>query len=175
MRKYLMALAATALLASQAAAATISGPTTVNAGQTYTYIYSPDMPYLTPGYLSYEVNMAVNDTGNPADDVWSTYAGTTYPASNQFSFDWVFDATGPATLTVYSVIVTFFGNEFVFTDELPFWVKEDGTIFRGENIDAVSMKISVVPIGGTLPLLLSALGALGWMARRRKAEAALPA
>jgi hypothetical protein len=37
------------------------------------------------------------------------------------------------------------------------------------------LQISVVPIGGTLPLLLSALGALGWVARRRSKAAALPA
>lgn len=177
MRKILGAFALAAVMASQAGAATISGETNPIVGQTYTYIYSPDTPSLTPGYSSYELNVAVNDLSDAAADVWFTFGGPTYPASNSFSFDWVFNVTGPAVLSVQSVLVTFFQTGFQFPEGVEFFVKEDGTLFRGQNSEAVTLtaNVSVVPIGGTLPLMLSALGLIGWAARRRAKSGALPA
>jgi hypothetical protein len=178
MRNILGALALTAAMASQASAATISGETNAIAGQTYTYLYSPDAPSLIPGYLSYTMDIAVNDTGNPADNIWFSFAGPVYPASNQFSFDWVFNVTGPVVLNVQSVLATFFGTEFQFPEGTEFFEKEDGTLFRGQNSDTIPLKVSVtsvVPIGGTLPLMLTALGLMGWAARRRARQGALPA
>ena len=178
MRNILGAFALAAVMASQAGAATISGETNPIVGQTYTYIYSPDTPSLVPGYSSYELNVAVNNLSDAAGDVWFAFGGPTYPASNQFSFDWVFDVAGPAVLSVRSVLVTFFETGFVFPEGVQFFVKpEDGTIFRGQNSEAVTLtaNVSVVPIGGTLPLMLSALGLIGWAARRRAKSGALPA
>lgn len=178
MRKILGALALTAAMASQASAATISGETNAIAGQTYTYIYSPDTPSLIPGYLSYTMDIAVNSSSNPSTDVWFSFAGPVYPASNEFSFDWVFDVTGPVVLNVRSVLATFFASDFQFPEDTQFFVKEDGTLFRGQNSDPIPLKVSVtsvVPIGGTLPLMLSALALMGWAARWRGKDGALPA
>ena len=180
MRKYLMALAATALLASQAAAATISGPTTVEAGATYTYTYQPDTPVsLLEGYTLYTMYIEVN--GNPATSF--NYYGSVYPADNSFTFDWVFDTTGPAVLSISSVLVSYVNASILLGDGFFDVIKGELTRFEvfntGRDEDGggppLELKVSVVPIGGTLPLLLAALAAFGWVARRRKAEAALPA
>lgn len=183
MRKYLMALAATALLASQAAAATISGPTTVEAGVTYTYTYQPDTPVsLLEGYTLYTMYIEVN--GNPsAGGTGFNYYGSVYPVDNSFTFDWVFDTTGPAVLSISSVLVSYINATIQLGDGFFDVIKGESARFEvfntGRNEDGggppLELKVSVVPIGGTLPLLLSALGALGWVARRRKAQAALPA
>jgi hypothetical protein len=102
-----------------------------------------------------------------------------------FSFNWVFDTTGPirhvhqqcaGDLCEPTLIED--GDGFFFVDEtkkavaLPVQLRLRG---EGGGGPPVTLQISVVPIGGTLPLLLSALGALGWVARRRSKAAALPA
>lgn len=178
MRNILGAFALAAVMASQAGAATISGETNPIVGQTYTYIYSPDTPSLTPGYTNYALTIFVDDPNDASGDVGFSFEGPTYPESNTFSFDWVFNATGPAVLNVESAIVTFFENGFQFPEGVQFSTKPDGiTLFRFQNIEGITLmaNVSVVPIGGTLPLLLSALGLIGWAARRRTKQGALPA
>ena len=181
MRKYLMALAATALLASQAGAATISGPTTVTAGVVNTYTYTPNMPVeLLEGSTFYTMFLEINGGWEYAPTGASlNYSGSEFPPTGQFSFDWVFNETGPAVLSISSVLVSYLTNPSLVGENQP---KPLHVIFnsgRGpaswEGGPPVELQISVVPIGGTLPLLLSALGALGWVARRRSKAAALPA
>ena len=180
MRKILGALAISATLASPAMAATISGEINPIAGQTYTYLYSPDAPPLIPGFVSFTMDIEVQEVGDPGGVEWFSFAGpaATYPASNEFAFDWIFDVTGPAVLSVRSVLTTFFGTEFSFPEGTEFFEKEDGTLFSGRNYDPIPLTVSVtsvVPIGGTLPLMLSALGLMGWAALRRARQGALPA
>ena len=178
MRNILGAFALAAVMASQAGAATISGETNPIVGQTYTYIYSPDAPSLTPGYTSYTMTIIVDDLSDAAGDVRFSFDGPSYPESNSFSFDWVFNVTGPTVLSVRSVIATFFGTAFEFPEGVQFFRKpENGILFRVQNIDEITLatNVSVVPIGGTLPLMLSALGLMGWAARRRAKSGALPA
>lgn len=185
MRKYLMALAATALLASQAGAATISGPTTVTAGVVNTYTYQTDVPAdVLPGHTLYTMWLEING-GNPATGGGvENYYGATYVDGTTFSFDWVFPTTGPASLTIRSVLATYIGatveqfDGYFSVVEGPNKVAvtfNSGFEFEGGGGPPATLQISVVPIGGTLPLLLSALGALGWVARRRSKAAALPA
>lgn len=178
MRKYLMALAATALLASQAGAATITGPTTVVAGQSYTYTYTPNAPAdLLPNYTYFTMHLKVNGGDEVPGGKGFNSDGSDYLDGMTFSFDWIFTTPGPAVLSVQSVLVTYLSTLVYVDGEVinkpDFRVFNSGFAFDGEEPE--TLRISVVPIGGTLPLLLSALGAFGWAARRRKAQAALPA
>lgn len=180
MRKYLMALAATALLASQAGAATITGPTTVQAGVAYTYTYQPNTPVvLIDGYTLYDMFLDIDDNNDGITEGRFFY-GTTYPENNSFSFQWIFNTAGLATLSIRSILTSHIGASVV---------QEDGyfRIIKSTQYDMfasgwgpeewqggppVTLQVSVVPIAGTMPLLLSALAGLGWVMRRRKVTAA---
>lgn len=190
MRKYLMALAATTLLASQAGAATIEGPTTVTAGEVNTYTYVPDLPVeLVEGYTFYTMFLEINDGWENAPTGASlNFFGFEFPEDGAFSFDWVFTESGPFVMSISSVLVSYVNPTLIEDEDGNLSVDETNkplfSIFntgRGARLeeggfdDRVSLQISVVPIGSTLPLLLSALGALGWVARRRSKAAALPA
>ncbi len=179
MQKTLWAFAATVLFASQAGAATVTGPTSVIAGQTYTYTYQPDTPVvLLEGYTLYTMLLEVNGGYEVPGGASLNSYGTLYPASNNFTFDWAFPATGPAILSVRSVLVSYINATVnVFSDYFEV-VKPENVFYEVHNSAAVDLRVSaipVVPIGGTLPLMLSALGLMGWAARRRAKQNALPA
>lgn len=170
MRNILGAFALAAVMASQAGAATISGPTTVVAGQTYSYIYDTGPVDLIENYEVYVLTLLVNGSG------YFEFFGSEFPTNNQFTFDWIFPNTGPAVLSAESFLQSYVGatvtpgeNGFVSIFKPDGWQAE--VIFT----EASNFKVSVVPIGGTLPLMLSALGLMGWAARRRTKHGALPA
>lgn len=169
MQKALGAMVAAVLFASQAGAATVTGPTTVTAGQTYTYIYDPGPVDLIEGYQFYVLRVRVNDDG------YFERAGTTYPEDSKFMFNWVFDTTGPAFLNVSSYLESYVGAVLTGTFDRPIVFKPVGWMADVAESQADKLQISVVPIGGTLPLMLSALGLMGWAARRRSKQNALPA
>lgn len=185
MQKALCAMAAAVLFASQAGAATITGPTTVQAGVSYTYQYQTDAPAdLLPGYTLYtmylEINGGIAASGGGIENYW----GTTYTDGDIFSFNWVFPVTGPASLTIRSVLATYIDATILEIDDYfevvegPNKIAEtfnSGFAFDGDDRLPATLQISVVPIGGTLPLMLSALGIFGWAARRRAKQNALPA
>lgn len=170
MRNILGAFAFSAVMASQAGAATISGPTTVVAGETYSFIYDTGPVNLIENYDVFVLKLLVNDTG------YFEFFGPEYPTNNQFSFNWVFPNTGPAVLSAQSFLESYVvATATLGEDGFVSVFKPDGT--RGEFSDmrAADFQVSVVPIGGTLPLMLSALGLVGWAARRRTKRGGLPA
>lgn len=185
MRNILGAFALAAVMASQAGAATISGPTMVQAGVSYNYTYQTDVPaQVLPGYTLFTMWLQING-GDPATGGGVVnYWGTTYTDGDTFSFDWVFPTTGPANLTIRSVLATYIDatveqfDGYFAVIEGPNKVSQtfnSGFAFEGGGGPPASLEISVVPIGGTLPLMLSALGLIGWAARRRAKQGALPA
>lgn len=170
MRKILGAFALTAVMASQASAATIIGPTTVVAGQSYSFIFDTGPVDLIDNYDVFMLRLGVNDTG------YFEFFGPVYPPNNQFTFNWIFPTTGPAVLSAQGFLDSYVNAEIgVGEDGFLFVTKPEGT--RAEVIfaQAKDFQVSVVPIGGTLPLMLSALGLIGWAARRRAKQGALPA
>ena len=184
MFRYIMAFAATALLASQVQAATISGPTTVEAGIPYVYTYQPSEPNeILDVYDFYVLRLNVTDSTSPDVGYFAFTGGEggLYDPTATYSFFWTFNTTGPVVLSVISWFDTFSGPGVALAyDEFgPFGrlLFEDGSGKAAASAfsERVALQISVVPIGGTLPLLVSALGLMGWAARRRAQKAALPA
>ena len=158
------------LIGSQVQAAIITGPSSVVAGQTYTYTYDTGPVDLLDGYDFFILNLNVSDGVNTE---YVGRFGFPFPTNNLFTFDWVFDITGPAFLTVTGTLESYAGAVVTFPDGFI-------NIFKGPNarFEVINLgpdKLSVVPIGGTLPLLLTALGIAGWVARRRATTSALPA
>ena len=173
MFRYIMAFAATALLASQVQAATISGPTTVQAGQTYTYTYVPDEPTeILEGYEFFVFRLRVTGPNGTSGFDFSGSDHTTVPS---YQFNWIFDTTGSAILSAISYLETYKNADLIQGEFGPEVIKPEGWESRSAFSERVALQISVVPIGGTLPLLVSALGLMGWAARRRAQKAALPA
>ena len=179
MFRYIMAFAATALLASQVQAATISGPSTVQAGVPYVYTYQPSTPdEILDVYDFYILNINVYDSTRPGFQSFAFTGGdgVQYDPAATYSFSWTFNTTGSAVLSVISWFNTFSGA--ILTEDefgpvaIPIANEKQARIAFS---DEVALNISVVPIGGTLPLLVSALGLMGWAARRRAQKAALPA
>ena len=179
MFRYIMAFAATALLASQVEAATISGPTTVQAGVPYVYSYQPSTPdEILDVYDFYILNINVYDSTRPGFEsyAFSGGNGVQYDPTATYSFSWTFNTAGSAVLSVISWFNTFSGAILSADEFGPIAIPgEGGKDARIAFSKEVALQISVVPIGGTLPLLVSALGLMGWAARRRAQKAALPA
>ena len=174
MRKILAAAAVAMALIGQAQAATVTGPTDVTAGTPYSYTYNPDPTAILAGYDLYAMNLTVSDSFDPGNVQVFSFFGSVLPSPRNFLFNWVFPATGTGVLTVTGVLETYFGatlgkDEGGFT----FVIKPEGTPFIVSNIEPASLTVNstpVVPIGGTLPLLLTAFGLAGWVARRRARE-----
>lgn len=107
-------------------------------------------------------------------------------ASNKtFTFNWIWGEAGPATLTFtgylerYKNAVPIYmrvGQQEVlgglsFTDNTSIFERTDFGPITWSNAPAASP--TAVPIGGTLPLMLSALGVGAWVMRRRAKRVAL--
>lgn len=107
-------------------------------------------------------------------------------ASNKtFTFNWIWGEAGPATLTFtgylerYKNAVPIYmrvGQQEVlgglsFTDNTSIFERTDFGPITWSNAPAASP--TAVPIGGTLPLMLSALGVGAWVMRRRVKRVAL--
>lgn len=109
-------------------------------------------------------------------------------ASNKtFTFNWIWGEAGPATLTFTGYLERYknaygnFGNlpgttepellGLKFTDNTSIFERTDFGPITWSNAPAASP--TAVPIGGTLPLMLSALGLGAWMMRRRAKRVAL--
>lgn len=173
MRKVLGTLAALALMGSQAGAAIITGPTSVLAGQSYTYTYDTGPVELLDGYDFFILNLLVNDGVN--GDYIGRF-GFPFPMDNLFTFDWTFSVTGPAVLSITSYLESYADATITYSpDGFPSIFKTEGVTRVGLIEDSARLGVSVVPIGGTLPLLLTALGVAGLVARRRAAKEAVPA
>lgn len=174
MRKLLGMLAAALLIGSQAQAAIITGPASVLAGQSYSYTYDTGPVDLLPGYNFFILNL------NVSDGITTEYFGRfgfPFPENNLFSFNWIFDVTGPALLTATATLETYAGADIVYdpVSGFPSIFKDDDTRVGLIGFGPDRLAVSVVPIGGTLPLLLTALGIAGWVARRRATAAAVAA
>lgn len=175
-------IAAALLMGAQAQAAVITGPSPVVAGQSYTYTYDTGPVDLLPGYDFYILNLIVSDGVN--EDYFGRFASadplvsnSPFPFSNPFTFDWVFSVTGPALLSVTGYLESYADATITYgVDGFPSIFKTEGVTRVGLiNLGTDGLQISVVPIGGTLPLLLTAIGLVGWVARRRAAAGAVPA
>lgn len=178
MFRYIMAFAATALLASQVQAATINAPAMpLQAGVPYTFTYTPDSPTeILDTYDFYILRLTVTDSTRPGEEASFGFSGTIIDPNETFDFPWIFNSTGSAILSVVSWYNTYRGAELVQGPFGPIAIEGEGfKEARSSFSEAVSLRISVVPIGGTLPLLVSALGLMGWAARRRAQKVALPA
>lgn len=173
MRKVFGTLAALALMGSQAEAAIITGPTSVVAGQSYTYTYDTGPVDLLDGYDFFILNLLVSDGVN--DDYFGRF-GFPFPTNNLFTFNWTFSVTGPAFLSVRSTLESYAGAEITPNPGgVPSIFKDDDTRVELIEFGPDGLQVSVVPIGGTLPMLLTALGVAGLVARRRAAKEAVPA
>ncbi|MEZ5753314.1 MAG: hypothetical protein R3D90_00655 [Paracoccaceae bacterium] len=149
----------------------MTGPTDVTAGTPYLYTYNPDPTAILAGYDLYAMNLFVSDSFDPGNVQVFSFFGSVLPSPRDFDFSWVFPATGAGVLTVEGILETYFGATLG-EDEggFPVIIKPPGTPFFVSNIEPASLTVNstpVVPIGGTLPLLLTAFGLAGWVARRR--------
>jgi hypothetical protein len=176
MNKILGIALTAAVLAGQATAATIDGPGEVIVGQSYELFFNSG-----PVDLINKANLFYMTLKLP-DGRSVLSGGSEYPANNLFSFNWVFKSTGETTLDVIAELRSYSGVIFEQATNYPIGTLipinlntspsrttslEASRIFRVRE----AQEISVVPIGGTLPLMLSALGVMGWVARRRRAQA----
>lgn len=177
MIKILGILATAAMLAAEAGAATIDGPGDVVVGQSSKLFFnSGPVDLIENGNLFY-MTLRLPD----GSSVMS--GGSEYPSDNLFGFDWVFKTTGETTLKVIAELRSYSGVVFEQATNYP-----NGTMmpinldtapsqslrFEASRIFNVveARDISVVPIGGTLPLMFSALALIGWVAGRRKRQTA---
>jgi hypothetical protein len=201
MKKWLVAIAM--LLASQASAATLSGPTTVEAGKSYWYSGSlADLAFDPAAYTTWRITLNVNGldsqyvidgvtgkTNRPSGFVFNYTFGTILPDAMWVTaiLDRHVDGTWTTTGTFnyvdpYANAKVTPGKTTVSTtvqfDPLylngakppaPFEQTQLRTQLLGDG--AVTSAAAVMPLGGALPMLVTALAALGWVARSRaKAE-----
>jgi hypothetical protein len=188
--------------AAQAATvdAFIDGPTSVNPGEendftlTFSlptldpgYTYEMHDQYLEPGYYSSVGTISFGD-GTSSKVLIPAYAGTySYVFSRTFNSATTISFTGSiAYRSIYDypeVTATFCPNtgcSFHYSN--PLYLKLTASksvpLFAAEPDTAVFqtaeafVEAAVVPIAGTLPLLLSGLGLLGWFARRQRVATA---
>lgn len=165
------------MMATQAGAATISGlgqSVQVEQGKVYTLFFDTGPVELVPNANLYIMRLTL-----PTGALNPTGGGLPYPIDNRFKFDWVFDSLGSTTLNVSAVLASYanvpldeissgtwlsFPNLFL----LP---SKSQSFSASRTFEVVAAgQIPVVPIGGTLPLMLSALGLMGWFAGRRRAR-----
>ena len=179
MRNVFGALVAVFLFATQSGAATLepsyvatlTGPTSVIVGQSNTYTVNIGVVPVQPNYTLYALRLNVNG------EFFSSF-GTTLPENISITFNRIFETTGTSVLNVFALVQTYVNATFDPTEEFPDIKKPEGTLFENIRVDPNALEVTVtavVPIGGTLPLMLSALGLIGWAARRRGKQGALPA
>jgi hypothetical protein len=182
MNKMLGLLAAVMLMASQAGAATISGlgqTVTVEQGKSYTFYFDTG-----PVALVENSNLFIMRLTLP-NGVVAERGGSSYPVDNRFAFDWVFGSLGSTTLNMSAILISYANvpiEELAsYTGALVNFPGLFGRTSKAESFTASRVfevvqagQVSVVPIGGTLPLMATALGLFGWAARRRAKQSALP-
>lgn len=192
MKKMLRAVVVAMLFATGAQAATVDGPLDkfgnkvtgdLVKGQSYSFDFKTGPLAPLEGYVISQAFMTITGQGQT---VKRTAIGQGDPQLLIYGMDWSAFADGPADFTVSwyleryknaALKVQFTPNNdpiivgLTFTDNKP--------IFETTYFDQVSFSTRLaaepptpVPIGGTLPLMLSALG-LGALVMRRRAKAAL--
>lgn len=197
MKKWLVAIAM--LLASQASAATLSGPTTVEAGKSYWYSGSlADLAFDPAAYTTWRITLNVN--GLESQYVIDGVTGKTNRPSG-FVFNYKFGTILPDAMWVTAILDRHVDGSWTttgtFNDKDPYanvrvtpgkttvstMVQFDPLYLNGAKPPApfeqpqlkpqllgdgaVTAASSVVPLGGALPMMVTALAALGWVARSR--------
>lgn len=173
MKKWLLALAMS--LATQANAATLE-PSVLTGWLKYTI---GDVDYDASLYKAWKLILSVN--GDKSGTQFS-YGWTSEGANPDYAFvnfQWDIGTNGPAsvvgTLEMYSGV---YSSNTTYGSQVPFAsnadtrrIVFDSVTFGAAKTPAPSaiaeIAPSVVPIAGTLPLMLSALGLFGFLARRR--------
>lgn len=185
MKNILRAVAVSLMFASGAQAATVEPV----AGDSDSFIFrTGNTAYTKPGDVDYNpalpdpftvfsLDLTISDSGRT--EVRS-FIGGGDPMLNPILFDWVFSAGAARILTV-SGFLRGYTNSFI--DNNPYDVETmfisqfaGGYRVRDESIQSFttnfsSASVAPMPIGGTLPLMLSALG-LGALVMRRRAKRA---
>ena len=186
MKNILRAVAVSLMFASGAQAATVEPV----AGDSDSFIFrTGNTAYTKPGDVDYNpalpdpftvfsLDLTISDSGRT--EVRS-FIGGGDPMVQPFLFDWVFSAGAARILTV-SGLLRGYTNSYLrsldYNPEVSFISQLPGKtpLMRDERIqsfttDFSSASVAPMPIGGTLPLMLSALG-LGALVMRRRAKRA---
>lgn len=191
MKKWLVA--AVMLLATQASAATIDGPVDVEGGKGYWYRGSvADLAFDPALYTTWSIKLTVNGLASQYV-IDGVTLGTNRPAG--FRFFYTFGSIIPPSLNVSATLDRHVDGSYGVTSSFGFQnitvrpgtkTVSDTIVFdplylngavppfqqTGESLQEqgnglVTKAAAVVPLGGALPMLLSALAALGWVARSR--------
>lgn len=183
MKKLILAVAL--LLATKAGAATLSGATVVaDSWNTngYRYTFSPLISYVDPStFNAWEVRFFLN--GTPTGQNW---ASASTPMSSPADVSFLFTTT-EKSFTVMGVLKLFqnakintpgeTGTQALVyeTNSLTTVTYEAPAAFGAAPQQSLTSETqraaAVVPIGGTLPLMLTALGLGGWVLRSRTKSA----